>query len=320
MATVNKDRKKYIDEKIASGSKLSRIELGKQWDEEQRYKKLSWEDKVKESFGEYAFWLTEDGGGFGPEMTKLLRDAVELEYSDEMFLAKYQSTKYYDANDSSRRAWDSLDSATKTRQIDDQERYLKGTFGSLFADSNQLRVVARETVRGGIKDVALANYVYIRALAAKNTDLLVSSPDAVALQKIASDYFVKLSSKQIEDVLIGNTNSVDLTNKLRVNAKQMNPHLAASIDAGLTMEDIAAPVRGYIARTLEMPENSINFQDEKYMKLLGKSENGDGQKSLGEVIRDVKTKEEYGWHFSNSANQTAGNLVGTMARLFGKVQ
>jgi hypothetical protein len=56
------------------------------------------------------------------------------------------------------------------------------------------------------------------------------------------------------------------------------------------------------------------------MRLLGKSNNGDGQKTLAEVVREVKTNEEYGWQFSNAANQQAGNLVGAMARMFGKVQ
>ena len=80
---VNADRKKYIDEKIAGGSKLSRIELGKQWDEQQRYKNLSWEEKVNESFPAYAFWLSPDSGGFGAEMGAFLREAVEKEYSPD---------------------------------------------------------------------------------------------------------------------------------------------------------------------------------------------------------------------------------------------
>ena len=78
---VNKDRQKYIDEKIAGGSKLSRIELGKLWDEEQRYKNLSWEKKVNESYPAYSFWLSPDSGGFGAEMGALLREAVEKEYA-----------------------------------------------------------------------------------------------------------------------------------------------------------------------------------------------------------------------------------------------
>ena len=317
---VNADRKKYIDEKIAGGSKLSRIELGKQWDEQQRYKNLSWEEKVNESFPAYAFWLSPDSGGFGAEMGAFLREAVEKEYSPEMFLAKYQGTNYYKTNDATRRAWDSNDAATKISLIDKQELFLKGQFGNLFADPAQLRIVARETSRSGMKDAQLANYVYGRALAAKNTDLLDSSPDAVALKKLAGGYFVKLTPKQIEDVLVGATTSIDLENKMRFNAKSMNPHLASSIDAGLSLEDIAAPVRGYISRTLEMPESAIDFNNEKYMRLLGKSNNGDGQKTLAEVVREVKTNEEYGWQFSNAANQQAGNLVGAMARMFGKVQ
>lgn len=320
MATKDKNRKKYIDEKIAGGSPLSRIELGKQYDEQQRFKNLSWEEKVNESFPAYSFWLSSDSGGFGEEMGTLLREAVEKEYSPEMFLAKYQGTSYYKTNDATRRAWDSNDAATKITLIDNQERLIRGQFGNLFADAGQLRAVARETSRSGMKDAQLANYVYGRALVAKNTDLLDSSPDAVALKKIAAQYFVKLSAKQIEDVLVGSTTALDLENKMRFNAKAMNPHLATSIDAGLSLEDIAAPVRGYISRTLEKPDTAIDFNDEKYMKLLGKSENGDGQKTLSEVVRDLKTKEEYGWHFTNAANQQAGNLVGAIARMFGKVQ
>ena len=322
MATLdkNKKKKKYIDEKIAGGSLLSRIELGKEWEEQQRYKSLSWEQKVNESFSAYAFWLTPDSGGFGSEMGAFLRDAVEQEYSPEMFLTKYQATNYYKTNDSTRRAWDSNDAATKVTLIDNQERLIKGQFGNLFADEGQLRAVARETSRSGMKDAQLANYVYGRALAAKNTDLLDSSPDAVALKKIAAQYFVKLSPKQIEDVLVGSTTALDLENKMRFNAKAMNPHLTNSIDAGLSLEDIAAPVRGYISRTLEMPDSAIDFNDDKYMKLLGKSATGDGQKTLAEVVRDLKTKEEYKWHFTNAANQQAGNLVGAMARMFGKVK
>jgi hypothetical protein len=68
---------------------------------------------------------------------------------------------------------------------------------------------------------------------------------------------------------------------------------------------------------LERDENEIDMMSGPYMRAFGDPKNG--QMSLSEWTRQVKSDPTFGWQYTKQANDQATDIALSLARAFGKV-
>lgn len=151
------------------------------------------------------------------------------------------------------------------------------------------------------------------------------STNADAIKQLARSYNYSLSDAELEMVLTGRPDPVtkttisqdELTNKMKLAAKGMFPHLSQQIDNGLSLDDIGKNYKSYAAQILEKDPNSIDMFSGPFVAAF---DNGKGQQmSLTEWITRLKTDQRYGYQHTQQANQDAKNIGLAIAKAFGKV-
>lgn len=102
-------------------------------------------------------------------------------------------------------------------------------------------------------------------------------------------------------------------------AKGRFPGLAAAIDKGQTVEQFAAPYREIAAQTLEVAPDTVDFNNEKWMKALS-HRTKEGQiapMGLADWQRELKTAPQYGWDTTRNARQQASEVSAQLLQRFG---
>jgi len=109
-----------------------------------------------------------------------------------------------------------------------------------------------------------------------------AATDAQQLKQTFADYGVPISDDSVESrirqMLAGNQ-TLDAYKQSAINsAKSMYPSLAAQIDSGLTVRDIADPYKQQMGALLELDPNSIGLNDPLLKRALqGSVVNSDGK-------------------------------------------
>jgi hypothetical protein len=309
-------KQEFIARMIKNGSSKTKKELAREWDNKKTYSALPWEEKVKTTFGTYAY-LLDPNLGLGQDVADILRKAVELEYEDNFFVTQIQGTNWYKTNDESKRSFDLLDTATKESKIELKMQEIRQNFGEVFREPGSLRKVAIEASRADMKDTELSQYVYSRSLDARSGNLMLQSADAQAIRGMGSKYFMKLDDKQIQDVLIGKTTLPDLKTNLIMSSKALFPQWSEQFDRGLTLEDIGKPYLSVLQDLTERPD--IQATDPMMLRALELDPETGQPKSLSKWMREVKSDPSYGYQYSSKANKEALNLTSTFAKIFGQV-
>jgi len=105
----------------------------------------------------------------------------------------------------------------------------------------------------------------------------------------------------------------------REKAKVMYPHLAKSIDAGLSLEELASDYKQVAARTLELDPSQIDMGG-IYNVAIKSGEGGkERMLSTSEWETLLRTDSKFKYSFTKQANQDATNIGLSIARAFGKV-
>lgn len=317
MVAKNKEREKYINDQIAAGSNKSRTALGKEYDEEQRLKKLPWDQKVQELFGAYAYLLNPNNV-FGADVTNVLRQAAEQEWSAERFQAAIQNTEYFKTSSAAVQSFDKLQAGEQASRINKTRDLINSRFGAIFKNDRDLIDVATTATRRGLTDDALINYVYSEAFT-RQSGTVASTKDTDAIRQAGEKYFVKVPLATERAVLTGQMTEEDFLKTLRNDAVVQYPHLADLIERGYSLSDIAAPYKRVAAQTLDLNETDIDFTSPKFMRALDQTKDG-RRRTVSEWQSELRTNSEYGFQFTQQANQDAVNIGLAIARAFGKVR
>lgn len=120
------------------------------------------------------------------------------------------------------------------------------------------------------------------------------------LRQMASDYGQPMSQGNLDNwtaQIQSGANTIDgFESGMRMYAKSAYPPLAAQIDAGKTVKDIADPYVQTMAQTLEVPTTSINWNSDPYVKKALTTRNTDGTPTiqpLWQFTQQVKQDPRY---------------------------
>lgn len=293
----------------------------------------NYDDLVRAKFPAFAY-LLDRPEIYGPEITALLRQAVQDKWDENddgglaNLTAGFKATPYYQQNTSDARSFDSLGDADKQSAVDTKLQEIRSIIGSAPIPTQVLNGLARDAARRNIRGEQLETLAFSTVfqnsrqggyefLPAVETALV--SGDAESLKAKARKYYTTVSDKDIEDLLTGRKTEDDFDNLFRTKAKGAHPHLAAQIDAGLTVEDIASDYKVWAARVLEKPETEIDMTKPEFMESFSSmSDKGPRQMSLSEWITKLRTDDKYGWRYTKTANDQAKAVAYNLVQAFGR--
>jgi hypothetical protein len=282
----------------------------------------SWEPLFKENYPQYNWMFTDLDRTKYADVFTLFKSSIKdgkPSYLPEEFERRWKGTSFYTE----------LESSQKGRE-------LSSAIGNFSWGSGNLAKFLTKAVQFGYKDENLKQQAYKDLFSKVDNkyvnDLAVNEVRAstpyLGLKDIGRQYFLDIADSQIEQVLSGvpNFDGValtrdDLIRKARLAAKATHGHLSEQIDAGLTLEDLAANYKEKAAKTLELDPNTINFATEFGDALNYRSEGANAGRvlSMSEWETELRTNNKYKYSFTKQANQDATDIGLSIARAFGKV-
>jgi hypothetical protein len=288
--------------------------------------------RIRELFPDYVFFFDTDAGGFGQDVRDLLVRAVEANYTDDRFLSEYKQTSYYKETADKVKLWNAKSPEQKAEETRVSAADLQANYGDLFdfegADTI-LQQIAGNVARLGLTGNRLKNFIYAEAIRLRPTGMkppTLESAAADALRTTVREYGYTPSDDEINSILTGQPdrkgivlNDKALIERAKNSAKALYPHLSQQLDAGLSLDDLFKNYRTYASQYLELDPNQIDFvKDPKWARAFGTAQTG--PMSLADWERELKTNKDYGWQFTNQANQQVSSVVSTLERAFGLVR
>jgi len=275
-----------------------------------------YEQRVKTQYPQYAWMLTDLDRTKYSDLFQLLDEATRnplVPMPDELFDRKFVATSW-----ATELAAGSLG------------RDVVKTVGNLSWGSGQLGKFLTQAGRFGWTGDNLGFEAY-KAIFSKKADGTFENPNAIGevkastpfqqLKRIGTDYLSPLDDEQVAASLSGGDTYDDTLRKTRELAKVQYPHLAAAIDAGVTLANISFGYKRQAAEILELDPNTIDMSSAKYNMALKSGEGGkERMMGTGEWAAMLKSDASFGYQFTKTANKDALDLGTTIARAFGKVQ
>ena len=137
--------------------------------------------------------------------------------------------------------------------------------------------------------------------------------------KMGSDYF----SNAAQSILLGKSTIETWKSDLLQKAKGTYQAFAPSLDAGQTVQSLAAPYINTLANLLEIPTGQINLSSTTgYGKMVHDAMIGSdpaNQKPMALYDFEKLVKSQPGWGKTNNARDTIMTGVGSLLKSFGKV-
>lgn len=142
------------------------------------------------------------------------------------------------------------------------------------------------------------------------------------LRQVATNYGVPITDEYLRtalNVIQGGHETIEgYENIFKARAKATFPHLAAQIDAGMTVRDIADPYIATMAQTLEVPETGIKLSDPSIQRALQAKDPTTGafsNKPMYQFQRELK--DDPRWDDTKNAEQEAYRTVGRLGKDMG---
>jgi len=150
------------------------------------------------------------------------------------------------------------------------------------------------------------------------------SQAASDVEKILSEHLLGLPPSEkgnwIRQIVTGEKTQAQLEQYAQRTALTQMPWLKDFIDQGLSPAQGLAPYKQTFARVLEMNPNEVNFQDPKFQSTL-RMNDGNGPARLAtttELAANIRTNFADQWEKTSGAKQTATQLTGRIAQMFGQ--
>jgi hypothetical protein len=271
---------------------------------------------------------------FGDDLINLILDvgthpkqySLETQAGLEALDAKIRATRYWNDTTTKSKNFDALTQADQLEQIKTQRLTIANGFNDLGLTVSEIDNIAKTTARSGITGAALNYYINsVVGSKARGTDDLLASTDAQGFIKVAKDYgynppdlkqqvLAALQGKEYNGEMI---TSETFKRKGMAMAKAAHFSLSPQLDAGLTLAEIFSPYRKVAADLLDVPENSIDFNDLKYKDAFGGINTP--APTLSEWESYVMTNPKFKYGQSAKAKNDARSMVMTIAKAFGEV-
>lgn len=301
--------------------------------EEQLRKLLT--PKLPSSEAEIADWITKNFGADAwfmdvPEIRdKLIGLARQGVTNPDIAKRAISQTAWYQNTSSTARMWhiqEESDPASARADVAQQAGVL-GTMASklgLDVDPARLSDIAETSLRYGwtnqqIQSALAAEFKY-------DPDNKKQSTVVQAIKERANKYYVPLGDSTIENwakgMMQGTYTEEEYTQYLKDTAKSLMPQLSAAIDAGHTVEEYADPYRQVAARYLEVPPESVDFNDPKWRTALDQQDPKTGLHSvmtLTEWTRKIKTDPNYGYDKTQQGIQDGSQVATSLLKNFGAI-
>ena len=151
--------------------------------------------------------------------------------------------------------------------------------------------------------------------------------DVAELKAFATDYGIKLDTKQALDRIVGGlkpggsltTGKLDAEKTaIREMSKAFYGKLTPLIDQGVKVSDIASQFAYYKGQMLELPDTAVSVFDEDIQAAL-KNEGGDGVMSLTDYQKFLRTnpKTKQQWLKTKGAKEEAAGYANAILKTFG---
>ena len=297
----------------------------------------SWEELVAQQAGEYAYLLDPKYEG----VPDLLRKAVQQGWfkSQEglaQFVQELKKTPYGLNTTKAQQAFDLKTPAEKQLAVQKQIDAIRAEYGEIQFDQSTLEEVAGVAARNGSTGVDLGRLVYRAAFkrgaaaptftAPTAAKTALGGADADRIRAIYRAYAQRPDDEQIARILAQEVDPASgvvmtedmLRNNLRDLAKVSYKPFADLLDRGVSVQTIFAPYQQIAASVLERSADQVALVDDRGVPtkfataLMGKE-----PMSLTDWISELKSKDTYGWQFTNEAKQQTSNLVMKLEKDFG---
>jgi hypothetical protein len=291
-------------------------------------------DEIKRLYPELAFFFDDEMNGFGTDVRDLLIKAVQQGYTNERVKTEYKQTKYYIETTDAAKLFDAKTKAEQQDDIDVISAEITASYGDLFDFEGGDKIaaqIARTAARLGMSTTGQRFKSFVNAEALRMKPGGIQSPTltttgADKIRNTLREYGYIPSEDEINAVLTGTAdrkgivlNEAALVERAKASAKALYPHLSQQLDAGLSLDDLFKNYRQYASSILELDPNGIDFvKDPKWSRAFGNSQTG--PLSLSDWERELKTNKDYGWQYTNQANQQVSSVVSTLERAFGLVR
>lgn len=336
--TRDKWIKEQLDARGMTDTTANRTSLGKQYDK--IYvggNPKDWRTYFKQQFPQLSQML--DGGAGEAEARQIFGDLIDLfidvaqnpdaydltsTAGQAAFKTKVEATQYAQKTTKARAEWDALDSVEKQDRLKNKTSEIRAAFAGLGLTVTELDNLALQSLRDGRNDLELKYLAYGKL--ADRTGGVAETKEAMDLVATLKAYDYDYDDATIEAALTGATvNGVPqstelLINKARYGAKQKYGAFADLFDQGFTVNDVFEPYQTYASRLLEKPVSDISYKKDMYRKALEhKNEDGSAM-SITDWSRMLKTKDEYGWKYTDNANKLVSSVASTLERAFGLIK
>jgi hypothetical protein len=336
---------KWVNEQLAArglkDTATNKKTLGKQYDSIfLGGSPKDWRTFFKQQFPQLATMV--DGGAGEAEARQIFGDLIDLfidvannpdnydltsTAGQAAFKNKVESTKYAQNTTAARAAWDAKDPVEKQDALKTKRDELRGSFAGLGLTMTELDNLALQALRDNRNDLEI-KYMAFGKLADRPTGGLLETSEATTLKAALKMY--DFQPKDVDDLIsaaltgqvvagVPQTSEL-LLNKAKLLAKQKYRAFAEQFDQGLTVQDVFEPYRDIAARVLDRSPNDISMSNPLYRKPLETVKDNNLPMTLGEWTKELKTNNDYGWRFTNQANQQVSSVVSTLERAFGLIK
>lgn len=295
-----------------------------------------WRTFFKQQFPQLAGMV--DGGAGEKEARAIFGDLIDLfidvatnpdnydltsTAGQAAFKTKVESTKYAQNTTAARAQWDAKDPVEKKDALKNKRDELRVEFAGLGLTMIELDNLALQALRDNRNNLEI-KYMAFGKLSDRGG--IMDTSEAGTLKAALKMYDYEPKDEEITAALTGGLvagvpqTSELLLNKAKILAKSKYRAFADQFDQGLTVQDVFEPYRDVAARVLERSPNDITMRNPLYRKPLEAMNEKNLPMTIGEWTQELKTNKDYGWRFTNQANQQVDSVVSTLERAFGLIK
>lgn len=239
------------------------------------------------------------------------------------------ATPYGIRSSDAQEKFDALGLAEQNAKIDQKARELKDLYGGLGLDETTWRTLAKTASRNGLDEATtranLFKTIYETTPEGamrydKAVKILEQGKLGQDVRKVYRDYGLNPNDPNVAADIQAYTTGTKTIEDIKLQAvgiaKDLFPSMAASIDRGSTVKQIADQYAAYAADILELPIQSIDMTTSKFRKAF----EGEKLMSIGDWQKMLRSDPNYGWQYTSTANKQAVDVGMAIARAFGAVK
>lgn len=252
-----------------------------------------------------------------PELRKIFKEAIAETWSTDKFQAEVRDTEWWKSNSESMRQAEitrKTDPATWRAMVDAEGikiRQLAAEIGAAIPEK-KFRKIVETALRTNMDEDLLRNVLgeYVK-FTKEGTLRGEAGMHEFTMKQYAASMGVTLSDRALKDqaqrVIRKVATVQDFQDEVRQTAKSAYPGYADQIDAGATMEDIAAPYRAAMAAELELPDSEITLNDPLIKQALNGLNKDDKPAGLDLPDFQLKLRSDPRWKQTGAAQD---NMMG----------